>query len=186
MTPRASAGTEAFWQRQRDFQTTFTCRSPARRPVVRCEEELHIRTKSSSQLWTVFVVRNENHSKLKRAFIMIAGMVHDQSTTLITKPGRPRAEVNVGGESSVGLLFLSQFCSSWCPRRRASRVLKSCATSTQTSQHTSTPQRVLLTDSGFKSKILHANENSSTLNSSLRSSDTESPEDRDRFFQLES
>ena len=43
--------------------------------------------------------RDANHSHLKRAFGSFAGMVHDQSTTLITKPGTPRAEVNVDGES---------------------------------------------------------------------------------------
>ena len=52
--------------------------------------------------WTVLVVsqvsdfardcpsrgsRDENHSHVKRALCSFVGMVHDQSTTLITKPG---------------------------------------------------------------------------------------------------
>ena len=77
--------------------------------------------------------------------------------------------VNVNGQRSsiwfsqglMGLFLLSQFCSSSCPRRRrAHLILKSCTTSahTHTSQQTSTRQHVLITDSKFKSKILHATE----------------------------
>ena len=45
---------------------------------------------------------DENQTHLKRAFGSFIG-VHDQSTTLITKPGTPRAEVYVDGESSPTL-----------------------------------------------------------------------------------
>ena len=68
----------------------------------------------------------------------------------------------------MGLFLPSQFFWSWCPRRHAHLVLKSCTTNTQTSEQASTPQRVLNTDGGFKSKIFHANENSSTLNLSTK------------------
>ena len=102
--------------------------------------------------------------------------VHDQSATLITKLGTLRAEVSVVGESSstlfslslMGLFLMSKFSASWCPRRRADPVLKSGTTSTQTSQQTSIPQRVMSTDSGLKSKILHVNEKCYTLNLSTK------------------
>ena len=80
-----------------------------------------------------------------------------------------RELINFVSPSSVGLLFLSQFCSILLSSSPCESCLESCTTSTQTSQQTSTPQRVLLTDSGFKSKILHVNENCSTLNSSTKS-----------------
>ena len=105
-------------------------------------------------------------------FGSFVGLVHDQSTTLITKPGTPRAEVSVDGESSsilfslglMDLFLLSLFCSSWCPHRRANPVLKSCTTRTKNSQQASTPQCVLTTDSGFGSKIFHASVNRPILN----------------------
>ena len=82
--------------------------------------------------------------------------MHDQSTTLITKPGGWRELINF----SLVLMGLFGFCSSCCPRRRANPDVKSCKTSgTQTSQQTSTPKCVLITVSGFKSKILHVNDN---------------------------
>ena len=70
--------------------------------------------------------------------------------------------------SSMGLFFLSQF-SSLCHRRRANLILQSCTTKTQTSQQTLIPQRVLITDSGFKSMLFHVSENCSTLTLSTKS-----------------
>ena len=42
--------------------------------------------------------RDESHSHVERVFRQFfLEMVHDQSTTLITKPGTPRAEMSVDG-----------------------------------------------------------------------------------------
>ena len=83
--------------------------------------------------------RDDSHSHLQRAVGSFVGMVHGQSTIRITKPGTPRVQVNVDGESSsilFSLDLISQFCSSWCPRRRANPVLESCTISTENSQQT--------------------------------------------------
>ena len=69
-------------------------------------EDLHLRNHARQELYTgqCMLCRqmsdfardcpsrgslDENHSHLKRAFGSVVGMVRDQSTTLITKPGTP-------------------------------------------------------------------------------------------------
>ena len=76
----------------------------------------------------------------------------DRSTTLVTISGT----LHKRGEGGQRALFvLSQFVSDGRFRGSSNSVVNRCTTSTQTSERTSPPHRVLTTENGFKSKVFH-------------------------------